>query len=120
MAIPPEEITAQRLAGALLRLRQIHSDMTIQQAAALLFIAGNPGITQRRVWALLDISDGVASRTLAILGEYGSRGTQPLGLIEVRADLNDRRNRICRLTPKGERLIGQIHADLYGAKGGDA
>ncbi len=112
MSIKPEQSTAVRLSKALSRFNDVHSDMSLLQMMFLLQVAANPGITQRQLWGLLGVSDGVASRVLAILGPFGSRGTEPLKLVSITVDPNDRRSRILGLTPKGQRLIETIHEDL--------
>lgn len=112
MSVSADQVTASRLSKALTRFHDIHPDMSLLQMMFLMQVAANPGITQRQLWGLLGVSDGVASRVLAILGPYGSRGTEPLKLVSITVDPNDRRSRILGLTARGQRLVEQVHEDL--------
>lgn len=110
----PFAITAKTLMSTFRRLRDLHSEMTIQQAMFLVGVAGNPGITQRALYALLDTNDSVSSRTLALLSNVGNRSITGLDLVEMKVNPHDRRERILDLTPKGRRLFGDLQRDLKG------
>ena len=108
----PYETVAGALIKVLARLRDRHADMTLLQAMFFFTVAQKPGITQRELYEALGSNDSVASRTLAILSDLGSRNTPGLDLIEMRTNPLDRRERIVRLTRKGERLMQDIMDDL--------
>lgn len=108
----PLFVPATALIHALQRLRDVHPDMTLFQTQFLLAVAANPGATQREVYDLLGSNDSVASRTLSLLGEYGSRSVAGLELIEFKPDPNDRRVRRLNLTPKGRRIVNGIFEDM--------
>lgn len=108
----PYAAVSKALVRALGRLRDRHADMTLQQAMTFFLVAQNPGITQRAIYETLGTNDSVASRTVAILSDVGSRNTPGLDLIEVKINPQDRRERILRLTPKGKRLMDDIVADF--------
>jgi DNA-binding MarR family transcriptional regulator len=103
---------ATRLVKVLQRLRDLHADMTVLQVQFLLWIAANPGENQRALLTALDVSDSVASRNLAILSEYGVRGTEGLALVEMRMNPTDRRAKLLYLTRKGRSLLEDIVSDL--------
>lgn len=94
-----------RILGA---LRELHDDMTVLQAQALFHVAHNPGITQRELIKLIGSATSTASRTIGLLSEFGSRGTPGLHLIRMEVNLQDRRERNCYLTDKGERLMRRL------------
>lgn len=108
----PYATVAQALVKALGRLRDRHADMTLQQAMTFFLVAQNPGITQRALYEALGTNDSVASRTVAILSDVGSRNTPGLDLVEMKINPQDRRERVLRLTPKGRRMMDDIVEDL--------
>lgn len=104
----PHAAIAGRQLRVLRRLRDLHPDMTVLQAMALFAVAYTPGITQRALYDYLGTTDSTASRTVAILSDIGGRATEPLNLIEMRVNPNDRRERQTYLTPLGQRLMDDV------------
>jgi DNA-binding MarR family transcriptional regulator len=104
------EITERnhKLMRALIRLRDLHADMTLLQAQAFLLITQKPGIRQEALYNDLDMADSSASRTLALLSDVGARGFAGLDLIYAKIDPADRRYRLLYLTPKGKRLASDL------------
>lgn len=86
--------------------------MTVMQVLFLMHVAAHPGTTQRDCYQTLQLADGTASRITAMLGEFGRGNVAGLGLVEMRVDPNDRRNRNLFLTAKGSRLMASIAKDL--------
>lgn len=76
-----------------------------------LYIAANPGTTQRQMWEHFSLSDSVTSRSLGALTSSGTRGREPLKLVRVEVG-EDRRERLLSLTAKGKQLIEDIMRDL--------
>jgi DNA-binding MarR family transcriptional regulator len=114
---PTFHVPASRVLKVLSRLRELHNDMTILQAMIFFRIAAEPGVTQRTVWRELDTYDSVASRGVAVLSSAGVKGahgrkTEPLHLIELRENPDDRRERMLYLTRKGRTLMEDIIRDL--------
>jgi len=109
---PDQTSTANALLRAFNRLRDLHSDMTLLQASFLMYVARSPGVSQRALYEALGSNDSVASRTLAILSDVGSRNTPGLGLINMRPNPQDRRERVVTLTPKGNRLMADLAEDI--------
>jgi DNA-binding MarR family transcriptional regulator len=104
----PYTAMASRQLRTLARLRELHQDMTLLQASFLFYVAANPGVTQRRAYEALDTTDSNAARTLAILSEFGGRNVEPLNLIAMKTNPNDRREKLLELSPKGKRLMDDI------------
>src|SRR5204862_5916791 len=82
------------------RARQIGLPITRQQAAVVLNIAGNEGVSQAEVAAWLDIEPIALVRMLDKLHEEG--------LVERRAHPTDRRIRTLWLTPAARPVIERI------------
>ena len=84
------------------RARQMELPITRQQAAVVLNIAGNEGVSQAEVAAWLDIEPIALVRMLDKLHEEG--------LVERRAHPTDRRVRTLWLTPAARPMITHILA----------
>lgn len=84
------------------RARQMGLPITRQQAAVLLNIAGNEGVSQSEVAAWLDIEPIALVRMLDKLHEEG--------LVERRAHPTDRRVRTLWLTPAARSVVTQVIA----------
>lgn len=108
----PAWVFPLKLSKGLERLHELHSDMTIQQAMAMLWIASNEGVTQREATGSLGFTESSTSRILALLSEYGSRTITGLGLIRSEINPEDRRERFIFLTSKGRRLVEDIERDI--------
>lgn len=110
-------VPANRMLKALSRLRAMHGDMTILQAMIFFRIAAEPGVTQRTVWREFDTYDSVLSRGVAVLSHAGVKGaggkrSEPLYLVEVRENPDDRREKLLYLSEKGRTLMQDIISDL--------
>jgi DNA-binding MarR family transcriptional regulator len=100
------------LIPALDRLRTLYRDMTLNQVIVLIQAATLPGLTQRELCDRTGLTDSSVSRILAILSEYGNRGTEPLGLIRFEFDPADRRTKKIALTRKGYLFIEDLLKDI--------
>lgn len=105
---------ASKLYRAAFRMRDIHPDFTVSQLQLLCLVADNPGIIQAEVFQRLGQTDSAVSRNIALLTDIGTRYRDGLELIEVKVNLNDRRERLLSLTRKGERLFEDIEGDFNG------
>ena len=94
------------------RLRDQHGDMTLFQAQFFVVIAANPGINLKDVYRQIGANDSMASRTMALLTDIGSRTIPGLDLVVARVNSLDRRERLLDLTPKGKRLWADIEKDF--------
>lgn len=108
------QLTASRLVRSLSRFRDLHTDMTVAQLMCFMLIVERPGITQRDLYQLLGMTDSASSRIVAILSDIGSRGTPGLGLVDMRTNPMDRRERLLYLTHRGSRLAEDMQRDLAG------
>jgi DNA-binding MarR family transcriptional regulator len=92
--------------------RRIYPSMTVTQLMVFCLVAADPYIGQADLEVKADISDASASRIVALLAQFGNRGTEPLNLISLDTDPKDRRRRIMTLTNKGERFIQRMLEQL--------
>jgi DNA-binding MarR family transcriptional regulator len=102
-----------RVAQALKRLNDIHPEMTVRQAIALMKVAAYPGIKQRELRQDIGrdgkpAADSVASRVLAVLSDVGIGGLEGLGLVDMTPSREDRREKLLTLSDKGLRIIGGL------------
>jgi DNA-binding MarR family transcriptional regulator len=56
------------------------------------------------------LSDASTSRIISILGKWGNRGTEALGLVEVSPGKDDLRTKACRVSAAGRRLLERMNA----------
>ncbi|MFT5695333.1 MAG: DNA-binding MarR family transcriptional regulator [Myxococcota bacterium] len=82
--------------------------ITVIQMHILLIVGKSPDITITEVADILGRTLGAVSRNIGILTTRGDRDRVGLGLIERREDYHDRRVRLVRLSPKGNRLMARI------------
>jgi DNA-binding MarR family transcriptional regulator len=106
-----------RIVRALRRLNDLHPEMTLRQAIALLKVAAYPGIKQREMRVDLGVqgrpaADSVVSRVLAVLSDVGVGGLDGLGLVDMVPSREDRREKLLTLSDKGVVVVGDIMWDL--------
>jgi DNA-binding MarR family transcriptional regulator len=90
--------------------RELHPEMPMQLASVFLIIAMRPGISQRDLLGLMDISQASISRNVIALTSRNRRGQPGLGLVVQRRDPYDSRLTTIDLTSAGQQLIDRILA----------
>jgi DNA-binding MarR family transcriptional regulator len=90
------------------QLRELFPDLPIQTISVFLIIAMKPGMYQRDLLKLLDISQAGVSRNVMALGELNRHGKPGLGLIFQRKDPFDNRQVMLNLTPSGKALAERL------------
>jgi DNA-binding MarR family transcriptional regulator len=101
-------IPVDRLLLIIEELRKHDPELPANQAAALLVIARQEGITQLRVSTLIGASKSQSQRIFDKLSDKGVNGRPGLGLIEVRVGNFDARERLAYLSPKGRRVVQSL------------
>jgi len=81
---------------------------------AFLYVAARPDITQRELLKVLDATDSVVSRAMAVISHVGAGGVDGLNLITMEEDPKDRRQKLLRLSRAGEKLAAEMLEDLNG------
>ncbi|MBD9558448.1 MarR family winged helix-turn-helix transcriptional regulator [Ensifer sp. ENS03] len=88
--------------------RELQHDMPMQTVSVFFVIAMRPGLYQRELLNLLDLSQPSISRNVMALGETNRHGEPGLGLIEQRRDPLDARQFTLHLTPAGKELVNRV------------
>jgi DNA-binding MarR family transcriptional regulator len=108
--------TALLLIDVLQEVREkVDPEMQLQTLVALLTTAAEPGITMKDLSQLRGISQSAMSRNVDTLGQGFQRDGKGLGLLIAREDPTERRRKVLQLTPKGERLMGDLTDKLRAA-----
>jgi DNA-binding MarR family transcriptional regulator len=88
--------------------RELHPEMPMQLASVFLIIAMKPGISQRDLLRLVDISQGAISRNVMALTARNRHGNTGLDLVVQRRDPFDARLTTIHLTASGQQLVDRI------------
>lgn len=96
------------LLKALKPFRELRKTMPLQYVTAFLSVAVKEGQNVSEYAKMVGTSQSLMTRHLADLGDINRYHKPGYGLVEAKDDVMDRRNRINRLTPKGQRLVGQL------------
>ena len=101
------------LATVLDIIRQVDEDLTVLRLAILLDIHAHEGTAYHEVGNRLDIRRSSLSRNISRLDTFGySQNRKGLGLVHTEEDPENRRQRLCYLTPEGKRLVQRITKTL--------
>ena len=92
--------------------RKIEANIPSQVIQVFLEIAREPGIATRDMFHRANISPASGSRALAFLSEKHRSGKAGMGLISTERHPDDWKTLICRMTPKGDRLLRDIGSIL--------
>lgn len=92
----------------------VDAEMQLQQLVILLEVGKNPGITQREVSQLYDISAASMSRNVSALSDTHWKGHGGHKLIIQEPMPRQRRQNMLRLTGKGERLLEKLAEVMEG------
>ncbi|MBY3516056.1 winged helix-turn-helix transcriptional regulator [Rhizobium laguerreae] len=90
------------------KLRELFPDIPMQTISVFLIIAMKPGISQRELLKLLDISQAAVPRNVMALGDVNRHRKPGLGLIIQQRDPLDARQTSLGLTPVGKTLIDRV------------
>ena len=100
------------LLKALKPFRALRETMPLQYVSTFLLVASEEGLNVSTYAKRAGTSQSLMTRHLADLGTVNRYHEDGFGLVEAYYDLMDRRNRLIRLTAKGQRLVGQIFGAL--------
>lgn len=98
--------------------RKFDPEMQMQTAATLLIVAMRPGITTKELTGKLGISQASCSRNVAALSKLTRHGEPGPDLIVAEEDPHERRRKVMRLTPKGQRVAESLARLLNGEEAG--
>ena len=98
-------------------IRLLHRELPAQAVTVFLYVAAHNPCHKQAIEEDRDLTTASCSRMIDFLNKgYGRKGvlTQGLALIEKYTDPGNARRKMCRLTPKGERLARFIKSTIYG------
>lgn len=93
--------------------RELRHDMPLQTACIYLLVAMKPGISQRELLGLMEISQAGVSRNVYALLETDRHGKPGLNFISQRRSPEDGRNTELHLTSKGYAFLSHLLAGNY-------
>lgn len=114
------ELTKERRGGAMTKqglrelfrctevLRELNAEMPMQMASVFLMIAIKPGIYQRDLPDVVNLSQSSVSRNVNALAAVTRHGTSGLGLVEQRIGSLGGRTPELHLTAAGKDLVRKL------------
>jgi DNA-binding MarR family transcriptional regulator len=109
----PDNEKFQTVLDALRTLRRIDEEMPAQQVMTLLFVSMHPdGVGMKDIAEKVGLSQSATSRNVSILGPEGYMQKPGLKLVDRHDHPSDSRQRIVRLTAKGERVIEELRKEM--------
>lgn len=104
----PEQPLSQMMA-VLDAWRSLYSEIQAQTIATFLHIAADPGITLTKLQERLGIAQSSTSRNVAYLSDWYRYQVAGLGLVRTEVNPQNRREKSCHLTAKGERFLKTLY-----------
>jgi DNA-binding MarR family transcriptional regulator len=111
MAVKPTGLQAtglDQLIAIVEKFREHNPDVTANQMLTLLYVAREPGITQKATLTRLGLKDSGQSRIVAALSKHGDRGRPGWGVVDLQENPVDRREKLVTLNHKGQLVINAI------------
>ena len=110
MPMQVDRLTINRLMRILDEFRKGYPGITVDQAMTLLWIAAEPDSTQIAIADQAGISRAAINRHVEVLGPVRTKLGKTIGsdLITNDVDDVDRRKKVLRLTPQGERIVKSL------------
>lgn len=105
---PTERTALLRLILILEEFRKVNPEMAIQQALTLLTAASEPGLTVTDLAKKAGLGLASTSRHVEVLGPHRPAKNIGLGLLSDDFHDTDRRRKIIRLTPAGQRTVKSL------------
>lgn len=109
-----EQKSLRVLQGLINDLREIDSEMQMQQAATLLTIALHEGLPLSEIADKTKQAMSSASRNVAALSTVNRKGKKGHGMVVNREDPEERRRKQHLLTPKGVTFLRQLMKRVEG------
>lgn len=96
------------------RFREHDPEMQMQTAQTFITVALNPGISMTELSEKVGISQASCSRNVAALSRVHRLNKPGLDLVVAAEDPMERRRKVVKLTPKGQRLAEALTKLLAG------
>jgi DNA-binding MarR family transcriptional regulator len=104
----------ERLCQVIDEFRKVNQDITANQMLIMLRAGERPGITQRELCKLTQLSDGTVSRICAVLSERGHQSRKGLGVLSIHPLPGEYRAKGQTLTSTGNRIFNTIRTFMTG------
>lgn len=105
---PLDQEALNKLMAIIEEFRKVNSEMTLQQAMSLLWIAKEQGDTISSLCNKVGVSLAGASRHVEVLGMPSTKQPDAAGLIQADYDDLDRRKKVLVLTSDGYRVLNSL------------
>lgn len=96
------------LSKRIMALREIRGEMPLQMVSVFLTIAMKPGVLQRDLPDMVNLSQSSVSRNIYALGNTGRQGSPGMGLVEQRIGSLGGRTPALHLTRFGKELVKKL------------
>lgn len=90
------------------RFRDFDQEMQMQTAQTFIAVAMQPGITMKELSEKVGISQASCSRNVSALSRVHRLNKPGMDLVVVAEDPMERRRKVVKLTPKGQRLAESL------------
>ncbi len=101
-------LNLKNLASAVEEFRRLDDDVPTRVLTTFLLIADAPGTGMSDIQRRMGVNQAAISRQVSHLMEWRSPRTPGLNLVRTEIDPNNRKFRLCFLTPKGEKVRDSI------------
>jgi DNA-binding MarR family transcriptional regulator len=105
MSVDTKTLNKLRLALEVLASDERDARMSAVEMRVFLHSAIQPGITMKDLAQHVGVAQSEISRTVTLFSMYDGQG---YGLLRSEEDPHERRRKIVRLTPKGERVASHL------------
>jgi DNA-binding MarR family transcriptional regulator len=104
-------MTLSKLIRVTEHLRTLDPELPMQTALTFLLIGQKPGISMKELGERTGLARSSISRNVVVLAQGRKPKLKPgPKFVEYQEDPEDRRNKVCRLTPVGRRFLSTLEA----------
>ena len=114
---PEQRQTIKAMNIAVEPFRKIRETIPLQYVTAFWLVAAEEGLNVTEYAKRAGISQSLMTRHLSDLGAVNRYHEEGFGLVEAYEDLMDRRNRLMRLTTKGQGVVWKMCEHVQSKKG---
>ena len=90
--------------------RKIHPTMQLQAVQAFLYIATHEGCRGKDVADAIGVAQSSSSRIVDLLSNKNVNNVPGLDLVSEEVNIQERRSKLLKLTPKGKRVLDTLYA----------
>ena len=101
-----------RLVGAIEEFRKFDPEMQLQTVLTFIHVAIFPGLTMKELSSRVGVAQSSTSRNVASLSKQKKFDKAGHALVIAEEDPRERRRKLVRLTPRGERVAATLREYL--------